>query len=235
MRCGSDWCEASRERVEPSQGCRAGHRRSNYSIGLGRRHIWMHWRKARTGRLEFRNRNNGSRKHRLIEWKVERIGHLRGAFGIAVTAGDIAERQLCKFDACVDGYLGLFLDGRWLLQALGFDAGFVVWSQDFCATQIFVGVNVLLFLRLFARSFLASGFGYILGGAGAALRSAGKQTGAKNDCESAAKRLAERHPRVHMRLTRTGEVSICHCGPTAGGHPMGKYYWKARLRAIGIF
>jgi hypothetical protein len=125
---------------------------------------------------------------------------LRSSFGIAVEARDIAERQLRQVSAGIERRFALFLIERGLLLALGFDAGFVVRSQDFCATQIFVCVNVLRFLRLFACALLARGFGYILGGAGAALRSAEKQTGANKDCESAAEGLAERHPRVHVRL-----------------------------------
>ena len=75
----------------------------------------------------------------------------------------------------VDRCLGLFFGGRGLLAALGFDAGFVVRGQDFRAAQIFVDVNVLLLLRLiFVSALLARDFGYILGGLGAALRSAEK-------------------------------------------------------------
>jgi hypothetical protein len=99
----------------------------------------------------------------------------RGLLGIAVTTRDIAERKLRQRSIGVDGRLGLFLDGRGLLLALGLDKGFVVRGQDFRAAQIFIGVNVLLLLRLlFAGALLACGFGYILGGLGAALRSAEK-------------------------------------------------------------
>jgi hypothetical protein len=106
---------------------------------------------------------------------VERIESLRGNFGIAVTARDIAEGELRDCGICVGGYLRLLFDRRGSLRALGFDEGFVVRGQDFRAAQIFVGVNVLLLLRLiFVSAFLARGFGYILGGLGAALRSAEK-------------------------------------------------------------
>jgi len=110
---------------------------------------------------------------------VERIGGLRGEFGIAVTARDIAERELCEPGIGVDGRLSLFLDGQGLLFPPGFHKGFVVRGQDFRAAQIFVGVNVLLlFGLLFAGAFVARGFGYILGRAGATLGGTGKQTGA---------------------------------------------------------
>jgi hypothetical protein len=104
---------------------------------------------------------------------VERIGSLRGDFGVAVTARDIAERELRDCGVGVDGYL--FLGRPGLLLAVGFGEGFVFWGQDFRATQIFVGVNVLLLPGLvFAGAFLARGFGYILGGLGAALCGAEK-------------------------------------------------------------
>ena len=104
---------------------------------------------------------------------------MRGEFGIAVTARDIAERKLRQRGIGVDGRLSLFLDGHGLLLPPGFHKGFVVRGQDFRAAQIFVGVNVLLlFGLLFASAFLARGFGYILGSAGATLRGTGKQTGA---------------------------------------------------------
>jgi len=106
---------------------------------------------------------------------VEWIGGLRGEFSIAVTARDISERELCEPGIGVDGRLSLFLGGLGLLLALGFDKGFVFRGQDSRAAQIFVGVKVLFLLRLlFARSLLTRGFGYILGGLGAALRSAQK-------------------------------------------------------------
>jgi hypothetical protein len=97
-----------------------------------------------------------------------------------------------------------------LLLAPGFGAGFIVGSEDSSAAQIFVGVNVLSFLRLFAGAFLTGGFGNILRSPGATLRGAGKETGAKKDGESAAKRPAERNPRVYLWLGRTGEVSSSH-------------------------
>jgi hypothetical protein len=133
---------------------------------------------------------------------VERIiGHLRGQFGVAVTARDIPQRELSDLSVRVHGRLGLLLDGcGLLLLAPGFDAGFVVRGQDFRAVQVFVGINVLLLLRVFARSFLASGFSNILGRLGAALRGAGEYTGAQKDGESAAQRLAKRNPPVYMRL-----------------------------------
>ncbi len=107
-----------------------------------------------------------------MEW----IGSLRGDFGVAVTARDIAERELRDCGVCVDRYLCLFLGRPGLLLAVGcFGQGFVFCGQDFCATQIFVGVNVLLLPGLvFASAFLARGFGYILGGLGAALCGAEK-------------------------------------------------------------
>jgi hypothetical protein len=125
---------------------------------------------------------------------------LRGSFGIAVEASDIAEGQLRQFSAGVERRFALLLIERGLLLALCIHAGFVIRSQDFRATQIFVGVNVLGFLRLFAAALLARGFGYILRGTGAALRCSQKQTGANEDCESAAKRRAERNPRVRVQL-----------------------------------
>jgi hypothetical protein len=132
-------------------------------------------RKARTRGLQFGNRDNGSGENQLIERKVEWIGSLRGDLGIAVTARDIAERELRKFGVGVKWRLGLFLIECGLLLALGFDNGFVFRGQDFRATQIFVGVNVPLLLGLvFAGALLTRGFGYILGGLGAALRSAEK-------------------------------------------------------------
>jgi hypothetical protein len=132
-------------------------------------------RKARTRGIQFGNRDNGSGENQLIERKVEWIGSLRGDLGIAVTARDIAERELCEPGVGVDGRLCLFLGRLELLFALGFDNGFVFRGQDFRATQIFVGVNVLLLLGLvFAGAFLARGFGYILGGLGAALCGAEK-------------------------------------------------------------
>jgi hypothetical protein len=200
---------------------------------MNRSEAWVRWRKAWA--RQFWQRNNGCGEDRLREWKVKRIGRLRGLLGNAVTARDIAERQLRECRIGVDRRLGLFFGGPGLLGALGFDARFIVRSQNLRATQIFVSVNVLGFLCLFAFAFLARGFGYILGGLGAALRSAEKETGAKNDCVSASKRLAKRHPRMHVRLAGTGEVSFCHCQPTAGGHPMAEYYWKIRLLANGIF
>ena len=101
---------------------------------------------------------------------------MRGEFGVAIAARDIAERELGETGVGIDGRLGLFLGGRGLLLALGFHKGFVIWSQDSRAAQIFVGVNVLLLFRLllFAGALLARGFGYILGVLGAALRSAEK-------------------------------------------------------------
>jgi hypothetical protein len=130
----------------------------------------MRWRKARTRRLHFGRRDNGSGEDRFVEWQVERIGGLRGHFGVAVPARDIAERALREAGISVDGSLNLFLDGRGLLLPLGFDERFVFRSQDFRAAQVFAGVNVLLLLDLvFADTFLARGFGYILGVLGAAL------------------------------------------------------------------
>ena len=107
---------------------------------------------------------------------MERIGGLRGEFGVAIAARDIAERELGETGVGVDGRLSLFLDGRGLLAALGSHEGFVFRGQDFRAVQIFVGVNVFLLFRLllFAGALLARGFGYILGVLGAALRSAEK-------------------------------------------------------------
>jgi hypothetical protein len=106
---------------------------------------------------------------------VERIGSLRGDFGVAVTARDVAERELGDCGVRVDRYLCLFLGRPGLLLAVGFGQGFVFWGQDFRATQVFVGVNVLLLPGLvFAGAFLARGFGYILGGLGAALCGAEK-------------------------------------------------------------
>src|SRR5260370_8758180 len=132
-------------------------------------------------------------------------------------AGDIAKGQVSELRVRVDGRVGLFLHGRGLLLASGFDARFVVRGEDVRAVQIFIGVDVFLFvLLLLARPLLARGFGYILRGAGAALGCAGKQTRAKNDRESAAKRRAERHPRVLVRLAETGEVSTRHCRPITG-------------------
>jgi hypothetical protein len=105
---------------------------------------------------------------------VEWIGSLRGDFGVAVTTRDVAERELRDCGVCVDGYLCLFLGRPGLLPAVGFGEGFVFRGQDFRATQIFVGVNVLLLPGLvFAGAFLARGFGYI-GGLGAALCGAEK-------------------------------------------------------------
>jgi hypothetical protein len=132
-------------------------------------------RKVWTRRLQFGNRDNGSGEDRLIERKVKWIRSLRGDLGIAVTARDIAERELCEPGIGVDRRLSLFLGRLGLLLALGFDEGFVFRGQDFRATQIFVGVNVLLLLGLvFAGALLARGFGYILGGLGAALCGAEK-------------------------------------------------------------
>ena len=168
---------------------------------MNRSGTWVRGRKAWARRRQLWHRDNGSGEDRLLEWKVERIGRLRCLLGIPVKARDIAERQLRECGIGVDRCLGLFLCGRGLLAALRFDAGFIVRSQDFRATQIFIGVNVLLLLRLlFVSAFLARGFGHILGGLGTALRSAEKQAGAKSDCEPAAKRLAERHSRMHLLL-----------------------------------
>ena len=134
----------------------------------------MCWRKAWERRLQIRKRDDGSGENRLVERKVEWIGGLRGEFGIAVTARDIAERKLRQCRIGVDGRLSLFLGGLGLL-ALGFDEGFVFRGQDSRAAQIFVSVNVLFLLRLlFASALLACGFGYILGVLGTALRSAEK-------------------------------------------------------------
>jgi hypothetical protein len=179
---------------------RAGNCRSDYGVGASGHDSRMRRRKAWARRLEFWNRNDGSGEHRFIERKVERVRRLRGSFGIAVEARDIAERELWQVSIGIERRFGLFPIACSLLFALGLDASFIVRSQDFCATQIFVCVNVLGFPRFFACALLARGFGYILGGAGAALRSTEKQTGANKDCESAAERLAERHPRVHVRL-----------------------------------
>ena len=93
---------------------------------MRRREVW-------TRRLQFRNRDNGSGENQLIERKVEWIGSLRGNFGVAVPARDIAERELREAGISVDGSLSLFLDGRGLLLALGFDNGFVFRDQDFRA------------------------------------------------------------------------------------------------------
>jgi hypothetical protein len=104
---------------------------------------------------------------------VEQIGGLRGNFGVAVTARDVAERELREPGIGVDGRLSLFLGRLELLLAPGFDQGFVFRGQDFGTAQIFVGVNVLLLFGLvFAGALLARGFGYVLGGLGAALYSA---------------------------------------------------------------
>src|SRR5258708_23798094 len=165
---------------------------------------------------------------------MKRIGRLRRLLGVAVTARDIAERQLRECGIGVDRCLGLFFGGRGLLATLGFEAGFIVGSQDLRATKIFVSVNVLGILCLFAFALLARGFGHILGGLGAALRSAEKQTRAKNDCEPTAKRLAERHSRMHVRLAGTGEVRFFPCQPTARRHPLAEYYWKISLSGNGI-
>jgi hypothetical protein len=120
------------------------------------------------------DREHRSGKDRLIERKVERIGHLRSELGVAVAARDIPQRELPDLSVRVHERLGLLLEGCGLLLAPGFDAGFVVRGQDFRAVQIFVGINVLLLLRVFARSFLASGFSDILGRLGAALCGAGE-------------------------------------------------------------
>ena len=106
---------------------------------------------------------------------MERFGRLRGDFGVAVAARDVAERELRQAGISVEWRLSLFLGRLGLLLVLGFDEGFVFRGQDFRAAQIFVGVNVLLFLGLiFAGALLTRGFGYVLGGLGAALCSAEK-------------------------------------------------------------
>lgn len=102
------------------------------------------------------------------------IGCLRGKLGAAVTTRDVTEGQLPDLAVRIHGHLRLLFRVCGLLLASGFDSGGVVGSQDFCPAQIFVGINVFRFLRLFARSFLAGGFGYILRSPGAALRGAGK-------------------------------------------------------------
>ena len=178
----------------------------------------MRRRKARTRRLQFGSWDDGSSEDRFIERKVERIGRLRGDFGVAVAARDIAKGELCESGIGVHGRLSLLLGRLGLLLALGFDEGFVFRGQDFRAPQIFFGVNVLLLFDLvFAGALLARGFGYVPGGLGAALRGAEKQTGADNDGKSATKRLAERNPPVHLRLAGTGEVSVCHLPTDFGG------------------
>src|SRR5258707_14237184 len=136
---------------------------------------------------------------------MKRIGRLRRLLGVAVTARDIAERQLRECGIGVDRCLGLFFGGRGLLATLGFDAGFVVRSQDLRATKIFVSVNVLGILCLFAFALLARGFGHILGGLAAALCGAEKQTGAKNDCESASKLIAGGHTPMYLRHAWPGD------------------------------
>ena len=102
------------------------------------------------------------------------IERLRSKLGAAVTTRDVTEGQLPDLAVRIHERLRLLFRVCGLLQASGFDSGGVVGRQDFCAAQIFVGINVFRFLRLFARAFLAGGFGYILGSPGAALRGAGK-------------------------------------------------------------
>jgi hypothetical protein len=186
-----------------------------------------------------RSGENGSGKHRLIEWQVKRIRRLRRELGVAITARDIPKRQLRQLAVRIHGCLRLFLRGLGLLLTPGFDTRFVVRSQDFRTTQVFFGVNVLGFLRLFASAFLACRFGDILrsllGDSGAALRRTGKQAGTKQDGEPAAQRRAQRNPPVYMRLDTAGDVSACHFPTKAGGHPMAKYYCKPAAGAIGIF
>lgn len=88
---------------------------------------------------------------------------MRGDFGVAVTARNIAEWELCETGVGVDRSLRLLLGRLGLLLSLSLDEGFVFGSQDFRAAQIFVGVNVLLLSGLvFAGALLARGFGYVL-------------------------------------------------------------------------
>jgi hypothetical protein len=132
---------------------------------------------------------------------MERRGSLHGELGVAVPPRNIAERELRDIDACVQRRSCLFPGWSGLLLPLGRKARFVFERQDSRASQVVFGVHVLLLLRLlFAGAFLARSFRGILRFLGAAMRCSEKQAGAKKDGEPAAKRLAERHPRVHVLL-----------------------------------
>jgi len=94
---------------------------------------------------------------------------------------------------------------------------------------------VLLFLALlFADAFLARGFRSILCLLSAAMRRAEKKTGAKKDSESAAQRLPQRDPRMHVLLRRTGEVSAVHFPTHFGETTDGGILLKVGLRDNGI-
>jgi hypothetical protein len=218
------------------QRCWARNCRRDYGLRASRREIRMRRRKARKRRREFCNRDNRYGEDWFIEWQMERRGSVHGELGVAVPPRNIAERELRDIDACVQRRLGLFLRRRGLLVTLGRETRFVFGGQDFRTAQIVFGVHVLLLLRLlFAGAFLACSFRGILRLLGATMCCSEKQAGAKKDGEPAPKRLAERHPRVHVLLTGTGEVSFCHCRPTVGGHPMAEYYWKPGLVATAFF
>ena len=120
--------------------------------------------------------------------ELERL--LRDEFRRTVTSRDVAERKLRKIGAGIQRSFRRLLERSNSLFAPGLHARFVLGRQDFRAPQVFVGVNVLGFSGLlFARAFLARGFGYVLGASRPALCRAEKQAGAKNDAEAAAKRL----------------------------------------------
>jgi hypothetical protein len=144
---------------------------------------------------------------------------LHGALGVTVAARSVTEGKLEYTRVGVQRslhLLGLF--------AIGSEAGLVFRGEDFCASQIVFGVNVLrLICLLLARALLACGCGSILRLLRAAVNRAKQQARAENNAEAAAKRLSERHWRMRVMLVGTAEICI-HFRPTLREHPMPEYY-----------
>jgi len=79
---------------------------------------------------------------------IRRFG---GQLGVAITARDIAKRQLLELAVHVKGRLRLFLAEGVAARAWP-GRGFHRRQSDFRAAQILFGVNVLGSLRLFTRA-----------------------------------------------------------------------------------
>ncbi len=93
---------------------------------------------------------------------MERRSFFGVAARVAITASNITKRFLRSVGVRVERFsVGLCSGSNWLLT-LGPCTGLICGRENFSAAQIFVGVDVLRFLILFAGAFLASGSGDIL-------------------------------------------------------------------------
>ncbi len=141
----------------------------------------------------------------------------------------------------VGGFLGLLLSSRSRLTFPGFDLGLIFRLEDAGALQIFHRVNVLGFflLAFFARAFLTSGLGDVLG---VALRGAEDGAGENQDAGQVEARGTNRCPHGGQVSDRNwaGEFRYCHGKRTRyGGHRLGgsiakfKSFGKGNIEPAG--